>query len=398
MVDSVTKHNQLTLGRLRRQWGMIVAIWVGAAILFWGVGWVPRNGRSLPLIFLSFTFCLATLFQNLSKNHREGDNKLLPTFGLGNHLTLSRGLAISLMASYIFAPQPDGWLAWMPMFLYTFAGIADYFDGYLARQQNHATPLGSILDIEFDGWGMLVVCTIGVWWGMVPWWYLLLGIARPWFIFGMWWREQRGKPNYEMLPSQHRRIVAGFQMGFMSAILWPIIPPELTNISGTIIGLATSISFLRDWWMVSGRLNPTNNGVFFKLWRKLYHLLTQQLPPIWRALLLFSVVMIHVGLPDIVAPTPWQSLMASWGMRGTAVYATILTLIAFVGTTSIFVGAMGRVWGVLLIFPIGFDIATAGLTIWNGSAITAVSFLILFGTGAFSLWQPEERFISTRLG
>jgi hypothetical protein len=59
---------------------------------------------------------------------------------------------------------------------------------------------------------------------------------------------------------------------------------------------------------------------------------------------------------------------------------------------------MGRLWSFLLVFPIGFDMATIGLTLWNGTATAAVIYLVLLGMGPFALWQPEEQFINRRLG
>jgi hypothetical protein len=59
---------------------------------------------------------------------------------------------------------------------------------------------------------------------------------------------------------------------------------------------------------------------------------------------------------------------------------------------------MGRVWALLLVFPIGFDMVTVGLNLVNGLANVAVIYLILLGTSPFSLWRPEEYFMRQRLG
>jgi CDP-diacylglycerol--glycerol-3-phosphate 3-phosphatidyltransferase len=400
----LNQQNNQVLGKLRWQWGVIALVWVGVVMAFWWWDWLPRNGRSLLFALLTATCCLWILWRGLPQNHRATEKVLLPTLGLGNHLTLLRGLAISLVAGYILVPRPDGGLAWLPMLLYTFADFADYFDGYLARKTNHATPLGSTLDIEYDGMGMLVVSVLGVWWGMLPWWYLLLGVARHWFVLGMWWRQQRGKPNHDMVASVHRRLFAGFQMGFMSAVLWPIIPPDMTRIAGTIFGLATGTGFLRDWWTVNGHLAGPRRRlhrqsvVFHRFWHGLYRLSKHYLPPLLRLLLPLCMAMIYGSVSNWWSPTAWADLMTSWGMAGTAVYATLLTLIALIGTILVTLGVMGRLWSSLLVFPIGFNMATADLTLWNGLATTAVITLALLGTGPFSLWQPEEQFVMHRAG
>ncbi|MCB8943836.1 MAG: CDP-alcohol phosphatidyltransferase family protein [Ardenticatenaceae bacterium] len=388
-----TKQYHLALMRLRWQWLAVTLLW---GVLFTLL--LPQEILPHPLLtVLCFAFCLVILWVGLADNHREGESQLLSGLGLGNHLTLLRGLAISLAASFVFAPRPVGWLAWLPMLLYTFADVADYFDGYLARITHHATKLGSKLDIEFDGLGMLVVTVWGVWQGMLPAWYLLLGVARPWFILGLWWRQRRGKPVYEMVSSEHRRIFAGFQMGFMSAVLWPIIPPEMTQIGGTILGLATGLGFVRDWWTVNGRLDPTN-PTFQKHWRQIGHFCRLWLPLGLRLWLPLAVVMIYLPLPDKLTPPAWSALLASWGMGGTAVWATLLAIIGIIGTLLVVSGIMGRLAAFFLVFPIGFDMATIGLTLWNGTATAAVTYLMLLGMGRLALWQPEERFIRQRLG
>ncbi len=392
-MDISTKPRDPILTQLRWQWLAITLTWVSAFSLIIWQKLLPQPVFSL----LCLAFCLAILWHGLSDNQRDHENQLLARLGWANHLTLLRGFAISLVAGFIFAPRPTGWLAWLPMLLYTFADVADYFDGYLARITHHATKLGSKLDIEFDGLGMLVVTILGVWYDMLPLWYLLLGIARPWFILGIWWRQRQGKPVHEMVPSVHRRIFAGFQMGFMSAVLWPIIPPQMTMIAGTIFGLATGLGFLRDWWTVDGRLNP-HHPTFKNFWRRLGAFCRLWLPLILRLWLPLAMFMIYLPLTNKFAPPAWAALMASWGMSGTAVWAAVLGLMGIISTPLVVSGIMGRLAAFLLVYPIGFDMATVGLTLWNGTATAAVIYLMLLGMGQLSLWQPEERFIRQRLG
>lgn len=393
-MDSATSQTRQQMSQLQQQWIAIAFIWL---IIVGAAAWLLKDIFNPILPLTTTIFCLIILWRGLSDNHREGESQLLPSLGLGNHLTLLRGLAISLVAGFIFVSRPSGWLAWLPMFLYTFADIADYFDGYLARVTHHTTKLGSKLDIEFDGLGMLVVTVLGIWYGMLPLWYILLGIARPWFIFGLWRRAQQGKPIFEMVPSIHRRIFAGFQMGFMSAVLWPIIPPSMTYIAGTIFGLATGLGFIRDWLTVNGHLSPTN-PTFQRWWQQLVLLCKNWLPLSLRLLLPITIIMIYAPFSNKVAPSMWADLMASWGMSGTVFWAGLLGITGIVGTLLVTAGVTGRLMSLLLVYPIGFDMATIGLTLWNGMATAAVIYLMLLGMGPFTLWQPEEQFIMKRLG
>ncbi len=213
---TVSRQNQQILKGLQQRWWGITAVSLTLLLLIYGwlwQIWPLHANRWVVFASLAMAYCLWVVWRGLIENHRNGEHLLLATLGWGNRLTLMRGLAISLVAGFLFSPWPQGALAWLPVLLYTIADIADYLDGYVARVTNHATKLGERLDMEFDGLGMLVVSVLAVWYGQLPWWYLTLGLARYLFVFGLWWRERQGLPVYEIQPSVHRRIFAGFQMG-----------------------------------------------------------------------------------------------------------------------------------------------------------------------------------------
>jgi CDP-diacylglycerol--glycerol-3-phosphate 3-phosphatidyltransferase len=290
----------MQLEKLRRRWLWLAIGWGTAVSLFYfwlrHIWQIELANRWLGLTLLPLLYCLWVVGRHLAENRRAGETAVLPTFGWGNRLTLLRGLAISMVAGFLFSPWPEGWLAWLPMLLYTAADVADYLDGYLARITNHATRLGERLDMEYDGLGMLVVSLLAVWYGQLPWWYLILGLARYLFVFGLWWREMRGLPAHNLPPSVHRRVFAGFQMGFMSAVLWPIVPPAFATIAGTIFAIPTALGFLRDWFLVTGRLDPQADA-YRRMQRWLYVATTQQMPPMLRIVLASSVAATFLALP-----------------------------------------------------------------------------------------------------
>lgn len=342
-------------------------------------------------------YCLWVVWQSLVENHRDGEVSLLATLGWGNRLTLMRGLAISLVAGFLFSPWPQGALAWLPVLLYTAADIADYFDGYAARVTNHATKLGERLDMEFDGLGMLVVSILAVWYGQLPWWYLILGLARYLFVFGLWWRKRRDLPIYEMQPSVHRRLFAGFQMGFMSAVLWPILPADGATVAGTLFAIPTALGFLRDWLVVNGRLDP-KQPTYLRVQQWLVQVTRILAPPVMRAALLVSMVLMVGTLDSWIRPFPWQSLIASWGISFAPLLATVLGMIGILGSIMVISGSMGRLMSVAVVFPVGFDIASRGLNWVNGIALSCLICLMLLGTGPGSLWPVEERFVMKKQG
>ena len=173
---------------------------------------------------LTLTYLLWHFQRGLPDNHRQGETALLPALGLGNSLTLLRGLAIGLLAGFLFLPPPsDGLFAWIPAILYTVIIILDYLDGYAARVTYHVTKLGETLDGICDALGLLVAVGLLVGYSQLPAWYLLAGTAAYLYRLGLWWRQCHRKPIFDLPPSRRRRMLAGFQMGFISVLLWPQI-------------------------------------------------------------------------------------------------------------------------------------------------------------------------------
>ncbi len=363
-------------------------VWLLTAMGLWRV-WPGYAGRWALLAGPVLAYVLALFWRNLPDNHRKGETAVLPTLGLGNILTLYRGLATALLAGFLLSPWPAGLLAWLPALLYMTADVADYLDGYAARRAHHATRLGEILDMEYDGLSVLIVTLLAVWYGQLPLWYLPLGLARYLFVFGLWRRVRRGQPIYEMPPSIHRRIFAGFQMGFLSAVLWPIVPPAGATIAGTVFGAATAVSFMRDWAVAAGWLDPAS-AAYRRGQRRLFVAAAHWLPLGLR--LVLAVCLAALWPPD------WTGLFAVWRLPGAAAWATGWVVVMVGAGTAVTLGVMGRLLAFLLVFPLGFDILARGLTWANGAALACAAAITLLGTGALSLWQPEERFMVRRAG
>ena len=65
-------------------------------------------------------------------------------FNLPNLLTLSRIVIIPLVVGLLYIEQPLG--NWLAFAAYVFAGISDFFDGYLARAWKQQSAMGRFLD------------------------------------------------------------------------------------------------------------------------------------------------------------------------------------------------------------------------------------------------------------
>lgn len=385
---------------LRRRFGWVTAVYIGTILGFYTIfrlNWSCCAGRWLGITAVTAVTCLWLVWRHLPEHRRQGETAVLPRFGWGNRLTLLRGLNISLMAGFLFSPWPAGWLGWLPAILYTTADLADYLDGYAARKTNHATPLGERLDMEFDSLGTLLVTLLAVWYAQLPWWYLSIGLARYLFVFGLWLRRKLNKPEYPMIFSWHRRIFAGFQMGFLSVVLWPVVPAAGATIAGTLFALATSASFLRDWFLVIGWLDPAT--AVYQIWQKrIYRATAVSLPPILRGLLSLCVLNLMGQMMVPVRPLVWAELFAGWGLPSPVALAVFWAAVGMLAVVLVLLGAAGRTAALVLLFPLGFDIAARGLNLSNGLALACTVLLLMLGTGALSWWQPEEKFMFRHVG
>jgi len=384
---------------LRRRWLVLafifgLALWLGHQLL--RVAWDPVFARRWAIVAAGvLAYELGHLWRGLKDNHRRGESALLPTLGAANVLTMLRGLALGWVAGFLLAPWPTGWLAWLPALLYTLAIVADYLDGYLARLTRHTTVLGEKLDIEFDALGILVASSLAVSYRQLPWWYLVIGVSRYLFLLGIWWRKRRGRPVYDLPPSTYRRIVAGFQMGFASVMLWPIVYPPGTTLAGVAFAVPFTASFVRDWLVVSGSLDPAS-ATYLEASRLSTIILTRWLP----VLLRISLVVLVIGA---VLRIPWNPLdpraLFAWpGLPLPSLVGWAIGLVALAATMMLALGVAGRLAALGLLVAASANILTSGLYVTNGFVMVSVVALMLLGSGAFSCWRPEDALLNRRAG
>ena len=385
--------NRDRLAQLRVRWLLIAILW-GIAVALVFILLRPQwqfAERWLLLTTLTSVYCLHVLWIHLPENHPPESNLLLTKMGYGNGLTIFRAICLSLIAGFIFSPWPSGVLAWAIALTYTVAAIADFFDGFVARITHHVTKLGETLDMEYDGLAMLVVTLLAVSFGQLPRWYLLLGFARYFFVFGLWVRTRRDLPTYDLHPSVHRRIFAGFQMGFMAATIWPIVPVGMATIGGVVFGSLTAGGFLRDWFVVIGRIDPSSSRyksvqqpvfIFFKRW----------LPLACRMIIPIGMFLI------LNTSTQWLQLLDAFNLPLAQQLVVVFTALGAVGTVAVAFGIASRLATLLLIVPVGLNMWIHGTTWQNGITATAIALVMVLGPGNFAVWPIEERFIGRKSG
>jgi CDP-diacylglycerol--glycerol-3-phosphate 3-phosphatidyltransferase len=374
------------LEKLRRRWWVVAFLYamsLAAGYALLSVTWHPAYvWRWAVLAGSGLVYGLWLLGRGLKDNHRQGEALVLPTLGAGNAVTLLRGLLLGLLAGFLFAPRPFSWLAWAPALLYSLAIVADYLDGYLARVTHHATLLGATLDMEFDALGMLVATILAVGYGQMPVWYLLPGLARYLFVFGMAWRRRQGKPVYPLVHRPSRRMMAGFQMSFTSVLLWPLFSPPATTLAGVVFTLPFMAGFIEDWLEVSGRIGPASHR--YRAAKRLATVVGTMWLPLLLRLALVAVVL--------------GSAIAGMGSASSPWTGSILGPVAAVAAVMLALGAVGRLAALGLLVATCSAILARGLDAGNGLALVCAIALMLLGSGAYSIWRPEDALLSRRAG
>jgi CDP-diacylglycerol--glycerol-3-phosphate 3-phosphatidyltransferase len=242
------------LDSLRRETLLIASIGLGALVLCASV----LTSRWLVGALLFWAFAILVLYRSLGENRAAQGRELASRLGWASLVTLQRGWLLAFTAGFLLLPMRDdvAWLGWAPALAYTTAALLDHVDGRLARRLGSVTGLGAKLDMELDAAGILTACAVAILYGKLPLLYLAIGLARYAFVLGISWRMKRRLEVRELHPSWLRRWLAGFQMGFLAAALWPVVPWEASYAASAVFGSATLLLFLRDWLVVSCRLDP----------------------------------------------------------------------------------------------------------------------------------------------
>lgn len=372
--------------RLRREWvvvGMVFGGFLAGGYFLlrfaWERGWyVVQWGVIAGSLMV---YILVHLWRNLEKNHPLGDGSggVYPTLGMANWITLIRAGGLAMLAGFLGLPRPAGVAEWIPGLLYLGAALLDYCDGWVARVTRRTSFLGETLDMHWDGFGVLVATGLLVQYGVVPIWYGLVGLARYLFLFGLWVRTRIGLRNDPLPPSMARRALAGMQMGFIAAVLFPVFSPPATRGAATLFMLPLMGSFLRDWLVVCGLAWRRDEGGYSRV--------QNALQQIWEALPYLLRVIMALNLAVVI----WQETRSSaplWWIVGGAGLGLFLVLL----------GVLGRTSAVGLILLSGLALkenATNGL-FW-GVLLIGVA-LMLTGTGRYSLWRADEWVIYHRAG
>ena len=359
---------------LNAEFGRIVGLGVVVLVVVAGLlGMVwewSRAGQWVLQTWLLWGFVCYQAGRRMHLNRSDSDAPVYEELGWGNRLTLVRSWLIAAVGGFLFQPWPAGpILTWLPGILDFFAAVLDRVDGYVARRTGHGSLLGQELDMVSDALGLAVASLLAVGYGQVHPSYLLFGAAYYLFHGGLMWRERLGLPIFPLPPALHRRAWAGFQMGFLVVTLWPLFGPPVTSLAGFAFMLPALIGFFIDWLTVSGRINRDSEAVdcFF---RKLSGFGETFAQPALR-LAIVVLLALTIGLyrwPNDV----WIGFAA----------------------LSILLGITGRAACLVIIGLLGWRYSGQALGYVGVALFCSAVWLMLLGTGRFSLWQRDDYWIN----
>ncbi len=382
--------------RLRMWWRVaavfcFLILFTGFALFnyYWRPGYAWR--WLLPSLAV-ILYILAFLKNGLRLNHKINETHLLPALGIGNWITLFRAILIAILAGLLFLPwsrftDKSLWLTWLPGIIYLSAAILDYFDGFLARLTGHETQLGELFDTKIDALGLLVATLVAIRIGQLPIFYLFVGLAYYLFQIGIWFRGKFSKPVIDLNPRPGARLMAGFQMGFVGVILFPILKPPVTTIAAFIFMIPFLLGFLRDWLVVRGQL-AIDHCQHASWEKKLHRLFAAWFPLVLRFLIIiagFTLLYKTISAASELNGMTSQHFLFSLNSK-----INIVFIILFI---TIGLGVFGRSSALFLSFLVGHLIVNGNSALEFYLIFISACCLLLTGSGLFSVWQPEDKII-----
>ncbi|MDY0213708.1 MAG: CDP-alcohol phosphatidyltransferase family protein [Desulfuromonadaceae bacterium] len=316
---------------------------------------------------------------HLPLNYNDTTRIPHPHLGLANRLTILRGWLIACTGGFLFQPLPPGLLVLVPAGLYAVSAIVDRLDGYAARKTGQVSRMGMELDTVFDALGLAVAPLLAVWLGKIHWSYLLVSCAYYLLQWGISYRHKAGLPVVALQPKLSRRAIAGFQMGFIAVVLFPIFEPPVTWIAGIAFMLPVLAGFLLDWLAVSGKIvkNSYVNQEMLELGESVIHCGSQPLLRLILVGMLLTAVLQHSG------------------NISTIMHATPLLLYAVVACCGlILMGILGRIFALILVLLLGWYYTTHLMGPLDYVILPVAIWVMILGTGRFSAYSWDDAWVN----
>jgi CDP-diacylglycerol--glycerol-3-phosphate 3-phosphatidyltransferase len=316
---------------------------------------------------------------HLPLNYGLKGSDMYSSLGFANQITLARGWGISLIAGFIPLQAAAGakvfyQIAWLASVVYLMAAVADFADGFWARRTGTETEFGRQMDTELDALGLLVASVLAVRLGHLPNFYLIVSLSYYIFRFGVRHRQRCQKAVHSLTDSTFRRQIAGIQMGFVGAGLLPVFNPLALRVAAVCFMLPFLAGFLWDWKEVKGGLTERAKEKVTLLFNRIEVIL----PLFLRLLLLIG------GLLAFKALLPAE--MLKWPFIWWGLWFCLV------------VGVMGRLCACAASVFLAFQPGFAEDLLTFAAFMSCTTGIVMFGSGKWSLWQPENRLFTGKLG
>jgi len=326
-----------------------------------------------------WTLVLYEAMRHAPLNYNGSATEPYAHLGLANRLTILRGWLIACVGGFLFQSVPPGFLVLVPAGLYTVSAMVDRLDGYTARRTGHVSRMGMELDTVFDALGLAVVPLLAVWYGKIHWSYLLVSCAYYLFQWGVSYRQKTGLAVIPLQPKRSRRTIAGFQMGFIAVVLFPVFEPPATQVAGFAFMLPVLAGFFLDWLAVSGVITKKSyiNQSTLEFGENIINYATQ---PLLRLILAGAVLAVVLGYAENIS---------------TLIHAAPLLLYAMVGCGMlILAGVLGRIFALLLVLLLEWHYTIFLLGPIDYVILLATIWVLILGAGRFSMYPQDEGWVA----
>lgn len=350
----------------------LLLVFHGFFLQFWPMQQVLTLAVQGSLIWL---ICLYRCYLLLALNRASMNSAPYAKLGWANRLSLARAWLIAFTASFIFQPNISQNIVIFPALAYFLAAIIDRVDGYVARISRQQSLLGEKLDTETDALGLLVAPLLAIWLGQIHWSYLAVSLAYYLYQAGLYWRRRQNLQIHPLPKNPERRAIAGFQMGFLAVVLWPVLTPPATTIAGFAFMLPLLAGFIVDWLTSAGTIQREDPGTERRL-NKLYHLIQYPLLPLLR-----------LGLAVLLVFSCYQKQVFITGFFQQP--AMVLVILACVGM--IVLGYAGRLSALILTCLFAYFLRDYQVNVIDALVLMFSIWLMQLGTGKYSagLWDDK---------
>jgi len=347
-------------------------VWAGLLVIAALIGFVWSWNVALQWLIQTATIWLIVMLQSYSRldlNRPSPSEPLYRNIGWANRLTILRGALIAATGGFLFQDWPPSWLMWLPGAFYTLAAVIDRIDGFVARRSGQTSLLGKELDTIFDALGLAVAPLLAVCYGQIHWSYLFFSSAYYLFQWGIYRRKKLGQHIYTLPPNRLRRAWAGFQMGFIGIVLLPLFTPPVTVVAGFAFMLPVMIGFTIDWLIVSGRIDRQRSDTAM-----IFTCIENSIQTIFQLALRCTLAV------TLIWTVRQPDSLFEYGMLLTA-----CLLLA---------GVAGRIAALVLIGLQGFYYLIHPFDIVASIVLISAIWLLLLGTGRYSLWRRDEDWVN----